>query len=116
MGRAQHHGPKACYIECVGTSSAQSSSDQGECALCSIKFHATSVELILDWLDRLTFSDGDIYSWKKVTCWLQLSDTASCLLGHVQQAESAETIWHHFCPAENSRHMHHLNRGPSSTL
>ncbi|CAL5227336.1 g10279 [Coccomyxa viridis] len=33
----------------------------------SIKFHTTSVELILNWLDRLTFSDGDIYSWKKMT-------------------------------------------------
>lgn len=40
-----------------------------QCALCSIKFHATSVELDLNWLDRLAFSDGDTYIWKKVTCW-----------------------------------------------
>jgi hypothetical protein len=32
----------------------------------SIKFHTTSIELQLNWLDRLTFSDGDVYTWKKV--------------------------------------------------
>ena len=32
----------------------------------SVKFHTTSVELQLNWLDKLTFSDGDVYTWKKV--------------------------------------------------
>lgn len=40
-----------------------------QCVLCSIKVHAISVELDLNWLDRLAFSDGDIYTWRKVTCW-----------------------------------------------
>ena len=32
----------------------------------SVKIWPTCLELHLNWLDRLTFSDGDVYSWKKV--------------------------------------------------
>lgn len=32
----------------------------------SVKFHTTSIEMQLNWLDKLTFSDGDVYTWKKV--------------------------------------------------
>lgn len=31
----------------------------------AIKFRGAALELHLNWLDRLTFSDGDAYSWKK---------------------------------------------------
>ena len=31
-----------------------------------LRFQATSIEMCLNWLDNLTFSDGDTYSWKKV--------------------------------------------------
>ena len=39
-----------------------------------VKFWGTSVELRLNWLDCLTFSDGDVYTWTKVT---HRSDTSS---------------------------------------
>ena len=32
----------------------------------ALRFWGASMELHLNWLDRLTFSDGDAYSWKKV--------------------------------------------------
>ena len=32
----------------------------------ALKFWGTSLELHMNWLDRLTFSDGDAYTWKKV--------------------------------------------------
>ena len=32
----------------------------------SVKIWPTSLELHLNWLDRLTFADGDVYTWKKV--------------------------------------------------
>jgi hypothetical protein len=32
----------------------------------SIKISIPSLELDLNWLDRVTFADGDVYSWKKV--------------------------------------------------
>ena len=79
---------------------AQFSSDRGEGALCSIKFHTTSVELILNWLDRLTFSDGDIYSWKKVTDRPPISWTF--LLSR-----------HHLCSAA-AVCSHESSRGPST--
>lgn len=31
-----------------------------------LRFRATSVEMCLNWLDTLTFSDGDVYTWEKV--------------------------------------------------
>ena len=31
-----------------------------------VKFWGTTVELCLNWLDCLTFSDGDTYTWMKV--------------------------------------------------
>lgn len=31
-----------------------------------LKLRATSVEMCLNWLDTLMFSDGDMYTWKKV--------------------------------------------------
>ncbi|CAL8466614.1 g6150 [Coccomyxa elongata] len=33
----------------------------------ALKFRGTSLELHMNWLDRLTFFDGDAYSWKKMT-------------------------------------------------
>ena len=35
----------------------------------NVKFSGATVEIHLGWLDRLTFSDGDVYTWKKVTCF-----------------------------------------------
>ncbi|CAK0756209.1 hypothetical protein CVIRNUC_002436 [Coccomyxa viridis] len=32
-----------------------------------LRFRATSVEMCLNWLDTLTFSDGDVYTWEKLT-------------------------------------------------
>lgn len=53
----------------------------------ALKFRGTSLELHMNWLDRLTFSDGDAYSWKKVrTACESVSDVennrASCVRGH----------------------------------
>lgn len=31
----------------------------------ALRFWGASLELHLNWLDHLTFSDGDAYSWKK---------------------------------------------------
>ena len=32
----------------------------------SVKFWGTSVEIHLNWIDALTFDDGDVFTWKKV--------------------------------------------------
>lgn len=32
----------------------------------SVKFRGATIELHLNWLDSLTFSDGDAYTWDKV--------------------------------------------------
>ena len=32
----------------------------------AVKFKNTTLNLHLNWLDRLTFADGDVFTWKKV--------------------------------------------------
>ncbi|CAL5227335.1 g10278 [Coccomyxa viridis] len=44
-----------------------------------VKFWGTSVELRLNWLDCLTFSDGDTYTWTKMTTGSALISTVGSL-------------------------------------
>ena len=43
----------------------------------SVRFWGTSVEIHLNWIDALTFDDGDVFTWKKVV-FLRRSPLKHC--------------------------------------
>ena len=62
---------------------------EGECEP-ALKARGATIELRLNWLDCLTFSDGDAFHWTKVDAQIVMAKPG--LIQHLEHAESKKAL------------------------